>query len=196
MPDDIDRRRRSLRLQGYDYSQAGAYFVTICTRNRIALFGEVTNNDVRLNRTGMIVKETWDALPAHYPNIALDSFVVMPNRIHGIILLGDESGPQRGIPEIVRGFKTYSARRVNESRDKRDALWQRGYYEHVIRNEKSLDRIRGYITSNPARWADDPDNISEVAPAVRGRVKNPPLQWVDLRISQRRAMRCSMSLMG
>ena len=94
----------------------------------------------------------------------------MPNHVHGIIILGDNSGPRHGIPEIVRGFKTYSGRRVNECRGKGGALWQRGYYEHVIRNEKGLGRIRGYIANNPARWADDPDNISGVSSAAPGRV--------------------------
>jgi putative transposase len=94
----------------------------------------------------------------------------MPNHVHGIIILADEPETRRGIPEIVRGFKTFSARRINERGGRRGALWQRGYYEHVIRNEKALNSIRDYIASNPARWADDPDNISRSAYAEKGRV--------------------------
>jgi len=91
----------------------------------------------------------------------------MPNHVHGIIILVDESEPRHAIPEIVRGFKTFSARRVNERAGKRGILWQRGYYEHVIRNEKALARIRAYIAHNPVRWADDPENISRAASAER-----------------------------
>jgi REP-associated tyrosine transposase len=170
MPNETNTRRRSLRLQGYDYSQAGAYFITVCTHGRIALFGEVIDNDVRLNQIGMIVKEAWGNLLNHYLDIDLDAFVLMPNHVHGIIILPDGSDTRHGIPEIVRGFKTFSARRVNERREKRGARWQRGYYEHVIRNEKALNRIRGYIANNPARWADDPDNISRTRGAALGRV--------------------------
>jgi putative transposase len=163
MPNDPPSRRRSLRLPGYDYSQAGAYFITICTHNRIMLFGEVINDDVRLNEFGMLVKHTWDNLPTHYDGIELDAFIVMPNHVHGIIILADEPEMRRSIPEIVRGLKTFSARNVNERGGRRGALWQRGYYEHVIRNAQALNRIRDYIAHNPARWADDPDNISRRA---------------------------------
>ena len=92
---------------------------------------------------GTIVQQTWDDLPTHYSGINLDAFIVMPNHVHGIIILADESERRHAIPEIVRGFKTFSARRVNERGGRRGALWQRGYYEH----------------NNPARWADDPDNL-------------------------------------
>jgi putative transposase len=160
MRNEANHRRRSIRLAGYDYSQAGAYFITICTHDRMALFGEIIENDVRLNPNGIIVTATWDQLPAHYPNIDLDAFIVMPNHIHGIIILTDVSSVRHGLPEIVRGFKTFSARGINERRQTGGTpLWQRGYYEHVIRNGKGLNRIRCYITDNPARWADDPDNL-------------------------------------
>ena len=114
MPNDPRPRRRSLRLPAYDYSQAGAYFITICTQARIMLFGDVIDCDVRLNEMGTMVQQTWDDLPTHYPGIDLDAFVVMPNHVHGIIILADQSERRHAIPEIVRGFKTFSARRVNE----------------------------------------------------------------------------------
>jgi putative transposase len=170
MPNDPRPRRQSLRLPAYDYSQAGAYFITVCPQNRFMLFGEVIDSDVRLNEMGMIVQQTWDDLPRHYHRIDLDAFVVMPNHVHGIIILADQSERRYGIPEILRGFKTFSARRVNERAGKRGVLWQRGYYERVIRNERALDRIRAYIANNPAQWADDPDNITRAASAERGRV--------------------------
>ena len=134
------------------------------------LFGEVIDCDVQLNEMGMIVQQAWDDLPTHYQGIDLDAFIVMPNHVHGIIVLADEAKTRHAIPEIVRGFETFSARRVNERAGKRGILWQRGYYEHVIRNEKALDRIRDYIANNPGRCADDPDNISRAASAETGRV--------------------------
>ena len=186
MPIDPRPRRRSRRLPGYDYSQAGAYFITACIHNRAMLFGAVIEGDVRLSEMGTIVQQTWDELPTHYHGIDLDAFIVMPNHVHGIIILADQSERRHGIPEIVRGFKTFSARRINErtrigvhieagfkpalAQQTRTIRWQRGYYEHVVRNEKALDRIRAYIANNPARWADDPENISRAVPAETGRV--------------------------
>jgi REP element-mobilizing transposase RayT len=154
-------------LSAYDYSQAGAYFITVCTQNRVMLFGEVIDCDVQLNGMGMIVRQAWDDLPTHYHGIDLDAFIVMPNHIHGIIILADQPERRRALPEIVRGFKMFSARRVNERAGKRGVLWQRGYYEHVIRTEKALARVRAYIAHNPGRWADDPENISRAASAER-----------------------------
>jgi REP element-mobilizing transposase RayT len=165
-----DPRRHSLRLPGYDYSQAGAYFITACTQHRVMRFGEVINCDVRLNDMGTIVQQTWDDLPTHYQGIELDAFIVMPNHVHGIIILADQSERRHPISEIVRGFKTFSARGVNKCAGSRSVLWQRGYYEHVIRNEKALDRIRAYVANNPSRWADDPENISRAVRAEEGRV--------------------------
>jgi len=167
---DQSPRRHSLRLKGYDYSQAGAYFITVCTHGRALLFGHVLEADVRLNDIGAIVSQSWANLPNHYPDIELDSFIVMPNHVHGIVMLSDEPGRRHGIPEIVRGFKTFSARSANEHRRITASVWQRGYYEHVIRDERSLNRIREYITNNPARWADDPDNIWPAEIAEPGRV--------------------------
>ena len=134
------------------------------------LFGEVIDCDVQLNEMGMIVQQAWDDLPTHYQGIDLDAFIVMPNHVHGNIVLVDEAKTRHAIPEIVRGFKTFSARRVNERADKRGGLWQRGYYERVIRNEEALNRIRNYIADNPARWAEDQDNIRRAASAETGRV--------------------------
>ena len=94
----------------------------------------------------------------------------MPNHVHGIIILADGTDACAGIPEVVRAFKTFSARSVNEYRKTRGPLWQRGYYEHVIRNEKALDRIRAYIANNPAQWTQDPESISRAGSAEAGRI--------------------------
>jgi putative transposase len=263
---DPDRHhRRSIRLKGYDYSQPGAYFVTVCTADRECLFGEIVADEMQLNGAGAIVLAAWNDLPAHYTHVRLDSFVIMPNHIHAVIILTDApvpvgagfkpapgdpatptdpatpAGPVRAgfkparteptptvavptettpgaraptataptqpapgilaptaavppesvgagfkpaptvtnatepveaglkpaptvvrrhaLPEIVRAFKTFSARRINELHDTPGvSVWQRNYYEHIIRNRSALARIRTYIETNPERWALDREN--------------------------------------
>lgn len=185
MPHDPEQHaRRSLHLQGYNYSQAGAYFVTICTHNRKCLFGEVVGGEMRINSSARIVQVCWDDLPRHYGRVELDAFVIMPNHVHGIIVLADpedvgagfkpahptraglkpaptsSKGLKRhGLPEIVRAFKTFSAHHINRMRYTTGMpVWQRSYYEHVIRNEETWTRIRQYIADNPKQWETDPEN--------------------------------------
>jgi putative transposase len=165
---DPDQHLRSgLRLQGYDYSGAGAYFVTICTHNRVCAFGAVDDAAMQLNETGRIVASCWNEIPQHFSTIILDEWVIMPNHIHGIVIITDESSaeatraspirPALGV--VVGPFKSAATKRVNEWRRARGSpLWQRNYYEHVIRDEADLTRIRQYIADNPIRWADDPEN--------------------------------------
>ena len=168
-------KRRSIRLRDYDYSTPGAYFITACTHNRLPLFGRVVNDKMAANRLGAVVEDCWRRLPDHYENVVLDAFVLMPNHVHGVIIIGDGTtdvgaglqpvlpaavGSRRhGVPEIVRAFKTFSARKINEMRGSTGTLvWQRGFYDHVIRGERELDRVRTYIMDNPRRWAEDADN--------------------------------------
>ena len=184
-----EQRRRSIRLREYDYAQAGSYFVTIVTRERACLFGEIVDGEMRPNQFGHIVRATWDELADHYPGVEGDAFVARPNHVHGIIMLADDGGgvidvgagfkpalgvvagpnsvraglnpapTRRGLPEIIRGFKTFSARRINELRDTSGApVWQRNYYEHVVRGENELSRIREYILNNPLQWDMDREN--------------------------------------
>ena len=162
--------RRLTRLRDYDYSRSGGYFVTICTKYRSCLFGVVDNDRVILNQYGEIIQISWLTLPEHYHNAELDVFVVMPNHIHGIIFLTDVGAGLKPaptvpachchpLPEIVRGFKTFSSRKINELRNMSGtALWQRNYYEHVIRRDESLEKIRKYIETNPLRRALDKEN--------------------------------------
>ncbi|MDN3513283.1 MAG: transposase [Candidatus Brocadia sp.] len=168
--DPEKHRRRSIRLKGYDYTRPGAYFVTICTENRVRLFGNISGETMQLNAFGRLVQTHWDDLTHHYPQVKLDAFVIMPNHVHGIIILteidkvgaGLKPAPtikQHGLPEIVRALKTFSARRVNELRNTPGvSLWQRNYYDHIIRNERALNIIRRYILYNPLMWAYDMDN--------------------------------------
>ena len=178
--------RRSIRLQHYDYAQAGAYFVTICAQNRACLFGAISEGQMQANDHGKIVNECWNDLPDHYGQVILDEFVVMPNHVHGIIILTDNtvgagslvragfkpaptmndndiqsrrSPKHHGLPEIIRAFKTFSARRINQTRNTPGmSIWQRNYYEHVIRNEDDLNKVREYIIINPAGWDKDEEN--------------------------------------
>ena len=156
------RRRQSTRLRGYD-RQGGAYFVTLCTERRRLLFGDVSNAEVQLNAIGQLVSSTWSALPDHYVGVGLDAFVVMPNHLHGLVVLSADA--VISLPEVVHRFKSLTATRwrqmcrpAEESR-----LWQRNYYDHVVRNEIDLARIRQYIAENPARWAEDPEHPARPA---------------------------------
>jgi putative transposase len=144
------RRRKQIRLKGYDYLSDGTYFITICTKNREEIFGKIVNNEIYMKHYGDIVLECWKELPKHYPSIILDEFIVMPNHVHGIIII---------INDIVGAFKSFSARRINEIRNTQGKpVWQRNYYDHIIRNKKSLNRIREYIITNSKRWQWDKNN--------------------------------------
>ena len=163
--------RRSPRLEGYDYSLNGAYFVTICAHNHASLFGEILNGEMRLNNLGEIVKTSLLDLPCHYRHIDLDTFSIMPNHIHVLISfpgVGAGLRPARnakempqGLPEIIRALKSFSSRGINQiCKTPGNQVWQRGYYEHIVRKEDDLNRIREYIEYNPARWAEDEENLS------------------------------------
>ena len=159
------RWRRSPRLQGYDYRRAGMYFCTLVAARRECLFGDIAGSEVRPNQMTAALEKCWRDLPAHYPNLVLDEFVVMPNHVHWIVALKDAglkpaaTQTLHGLPEIIRGFKTFSARHVNQIRHTPGgAVWQHGYYEHIIRDDDSLNRIREYIANNPLRWVLDREN--------------------------------------
>ena len=133
--------RRSIRLKGYDYTSPGAYFLTLCTHQRQCLFGEIVDGVMHLNEWGKIVERDWLAIPNHNSHIELDEFVVMPNHFHGA---------------IVQTFKSQTTRKINRiTQSKGRTLWQRNYYEHIVRNENALHRIRTYIQMNPRSWASD-----------------------------------------
>ena len=168
--------RRSIRLKGYDYGSVGAYFVTICTQNRACWFGAVADGEMQLNEVGRIAQVSWHELPARFPNISLEVSVVMPNHIHGIIIVGAQfiapqdrilnliastsQGAMNRAPtlgEIVRSYKAVSSRVIRRSTTP-DFAWQRNYYEHVIRGDDSLNRIRQYVLDNPSHWVFDREN--------------------------------------
>jgi REP element-mobilizing transposase RayT len=148
--------RKPLRLPHYDYASPGAYFVTICTHGRACLFGSINGSEAALSYEGGIVRKVWSGLPAHYPNVALDEFVIMPNHVHGILVIHDEGG--RPLSEMVRGFKAFSTRELQSNGLTRTPVWQRGYYEHVVRDDDDLTAIREYIRNNPLKWELDEEN--------------------------------------
>lgn len=159
--------RRSIRLKGYDYSTPGMYFVTVCTQKRLCLFGDVFNGKMHLNDAGKMVHTAWNQLSVVFPGVVIDEFVVMPNHIHGIIVLywgNNHKGNHKGCPysitlgDIVGAFKSYTTFqyilgvKTQQWPPFPTRLWQRNYYEHIIRNPQSLNRIRQYILHNPLRW--------------------------------------------
>jgi len=196
-----DHHRRSIRIKGYDYSGPGGYFVTVATRGRVCLFGEVLNGEMRLNGLGEIVREYWNEIPTHFTNVEIGEFVIMPNHLHGIIIihestvgathesplrdhaspLRDHASPLRdhtsslrdhaltikrpphGPPPhslgvIVGLFKSSVSRRANRELNM-TSIWQRNYYEHILRNQADHNRIAKYIASNPTNWELDKENL-------------------------------------
>jgi putative transposase len=178
MKQTMTKHRRALRLREYDYSQPGMYFLTACTKDRMPLFGRIENGEMIKNEYGRTVCACWDDLPNHYAGIRLDAFVVMPNHIHGIVAVMDveaihesplrhKTVPSHGaahrrsmlLPKIIGRFKMNSGKHINRLRQTPGvAVWQRNYFEHIIRNEQSLERIREYIADNPRRWNKDTEN--------------------------------------
>lgn len=190
--------RRSIRLKGYDYTQPGAYFITICTYHRAHLFGAVVDGEMQLNALGEVARQCWLAIPDHFPHAALDEFVIMPNHVHGILWIvgaNNDSPTDRGgekplagaknfsplpspppspprvaprphgtsktIGSMIRGFKIGVTKWARQNTDIH-TIWQRNYYERIIRSERALDAIRRYIVNNPLRWHLDrynPDTV-------------------------------------
>ena len=181
-------RIESVRLPGHDYSQPGAYFITICTHNRQCLFGEIVDGEIMLNKFGELVKSEWQKTGIIRPNIVIDAFVIMPNHLHGILIINDDfccrdtlqrvstigrktnennqieqfgKPTKNSIPTIVRLFKSTTTKQINQIRQTPGIpVWQRNYYEHIIRDTDDLSRIRHYIADNPKNWKNDEYDIN------------------------------------
>lgn len=169
----IKHNRQSIRLKGYDYSQSGYYFVTICVADRYCLFGRIKDEQMVLNKYGQIAKKEWIRTEKLRNNVRLDDFVVMPNHVHGIIIITDKNSrgvsryapnksknkfrsPSKNLGAIVRGYKSTVTKQINELNNQPgDKVWQRNYYDHIIRNRNELDQIRKYIRENPRNWVND-----------------------------------------
>ena len=190
--------RRSIRLEGYDYAEAGAYFLTICTQNRECLFGEIVDGKIKLNDAGRMVDKWWKELTIKFSWVKTDEYVVMPNHFHGVIVLENHEivnnvgarfiapktrsivGPDINIAEhprkgvinyaptlgqIIRYFKGKTS--FVGRKELPHFQWQRNYYEHVIRTEDELNRLREYIVNNPAQWSFDNENPDRLEQPVR-----------------------------
>ena len=193
--------RHSIRLKGYDYTQQGAYFVTICTHQRNCLFGEIVDGEMKLNTNGEIARGSWLSIPRHFQNVELDEFVIMPNHLHGIILIVNNAEVEfsevegealaisndqnqqnlsrqcfaptvntgetikingtkpQSLAAIIQNYKSVSTRQINRiNKAQGSVIWQRNYYEHIIRDEEALNNIRQYIFNNPINWVEDKEN--------------------------------------
>ncbi len=164
--------RHSIRLKGYDYSKAGAYFITICTQNRKCIFGDIVDGEMQLNDMGSVVMDEWIKTAGTQQGIKLDEWVVMPDHFHGIIIFTESVGaihesPQHesplqmtqrqrrnmGLSKSIGRFKMLSSKKINIIRQTPGVkLWQRDYWEHIIRNNNELINIRKYIKNNPGNW--------------------------------------------
>jgi putative transposase len=183
--DPLNHNRRSIRLKGFDYSQNGEYFITICTYDREPLFGDVVDGEMILNEYGKMAEMFWKEIPLHFPDVELDEFVIMPNHVHGIVVINRASGfvgvpnigvslgvqnfeplqeiPQqnlfqktipRSIGSIIRGYKTGVTKWFRNNTEIY-SVWQRNYYERIIRTDAELNNIREYIINNPSNWGND-----------------------------------------
>ena len=180
--DPEKHHRRSIRLNGYDYKQTGAYFITICTRERASFFGAISGGEMHCTNAGRIANTAWQELPSRFPSLRLDTFIVMPNHVHGIVVVGAQfiapelkasqdfgkikpgainRAPTLGV--IIRAYKAVSTQLIRRC-GAPDFAWQRNYYEHIVWDEKSLNHIREYILANPARWDLDRENPAATTP--------------------------------
>jgi len=193
-----DTRRKNIRIPTYDYTQSGAYFVTICTHGRACRFGEVVDFAVRLNRLGRTVRDEWlrSAMIRNEVRAYPEELVVMPNHVHGIVWIDNGSFPEdaeyersrnqhprgpaaRSLGAFVVGFKASCTKRMNAlGIATAGRLWQREYFEHVIRSDAALEPIRRYIENNPAKWTEDRENPDKY-PRSGGGTKGYDEPWLD-----------------
>lgn len=176
--------RRSIRIKEYDYTSPGAYFVTLVTYQRDCLFGEIRDAKMASNDLGSIADECWRAIPDHFPFVELGAYVIMPNHVHGIIVIRESVGARHVCPSgyasslqntprgpaphslgtIVGSYKSAITRRIGREQNA-TSIWQRNYYEHIIRDDKDLQRITDYIEMNPSWWDDDYENPNPTHPS-------------------------------
>ena len=169
--------RRSIRLKHYNYSQSGAYFITICIQKRLCLFGHIVNDFMILSEAGKMISEQWEKLTSRFNEILLDEYIIMPNHFHGIVMIENQKedrfsraayinrairSPYNSILSgMIRIFKSITTHHYihgvknNNWRPFDGKLWQRNYHEHIIRNEMAFQKIREYTKNNPYTWKKD-----------------------------------------
>jgi putative transposase len=172
-------RRKSMRLVNCDYSRIGPYFVTICTQGMRYTLGSIESGNVRLATAGHIVQQEWLALPSRFPGLVLDEFVIMPNHMHALLAFvgaglappgvatratpASEWNQRPTLPSVLCAFKSISTRIANQDAGTPGRnVWQRGYYEHIVRNSQDMKNVQRYILENPSRWAFDTENPSSI----------------------------------
>ncbi len=175
------KKYKSLRLNEYDYSQPGAYFVTICVKYRKNLFGSIENERMKLNVPGKIAFDDIAEIAAHYENVSIGEFIVMPNHVHMIIFIYELRGGRQAVPptdkdntylrqvmppagstrlpDIVGSYKSGVTRKIRKIKEFQDFQWQRYYFDHIVRSEKGLEKITDYIKLNPSMWNEDIENL-------------------------------------
>lgn len=172
----IQKERKLNRLKEYDYSKCGYYFITICTKNGVECFGKIYNEEMVLNQYGKIAQEYWSEIPNIYNTVEIDEFIIMPNHIHGIIIISDDNNdrtehcsvptntePGYGLlSKVIKSFKNAVTKKIRQELSDNNFQWQRSFYDHVIRNEKSLYEIRRYIINNPLKWELEKNNIENL----------------------------------
>ncbi len=176
------RNRRTIRLKEYNYAQTGAYFVTVCVQERKCFFGNIINGQIILNGAGRMIENNWHNLSQRFANIELDEFIIMPNHLHGVIKIivgaplvgaqkkdnmvaennvGAGTRPAPTLGDMIGVFKSITTNEYirnvknNDWQPFNKRLWQRNFYEHIIRDENDLNRVREYIITNPAKWEED-----------------------------------------
>ncbi|MFH1441333.1 MAG: transposase [Candidatus Omnitrophota bacterium] len=176
--------RKQIRLKNYDYSLNGYYFVTVCSRNRENIFGEYKNlvgaglvsarNNIKLSIIGKIIDNQWNNIPKRYENVEFDQYIIMPNHIHGILVINnnginnrEETSPSPTVFDIICSFKSKCSMEYLNYLKQNNMyipvnIWQRSFYDHIIRNERSLNAIREYISNNPVNWERDIDNLINI----------------------------------
>ena len=172
------RERKLNLLSDYDYSTSGYYFVTVCSKDREEWFGKIENGEMRLNTVGEIARNSWAEIPLHLQHIEIDEFSVMPNHIHGILIINESMvgnaymrSHQRNafmhslqdrtkmlLSKVIQQYKASVTRKINSSESSHHFAWQKSFYDHVIRNDRSLDNLRQYIVNNPLKWELDIEN--------------------------------------
>ncbi len=172
-----ETERKNIRLQGYDYSSDGYYFVTICVKYGECVFGDVKNEIMGLSDIGCVIVKFWQEISNHFDNVKLDKWIVMPNHVHGIVVIQnhgrDEAMPHpyvgqyermsqispkpKSLPTIIGSFKSIATKTIRKYHNI-NFQWQYRFYDHIIRNNKSLNKIRNYIINNPEKWARDRNN--------------------------------------
>ena len=173
----IITRKTNIRLKDYSYFENGYYFVTICSKNRENIFGEIhkkfvgtglapVRNKIKVSKLGQIINNQWNDIPNKYEDIELDKYIIMPNHLHGILILNKRTGasPVPTISKIIGVFKSKASLEYlrfikNRNLNFSGKIWQRSFYDHIIRNERSLDALREYISNNPVNWEQDIEKL-------------------------------------